>query len=297
MQYPVVLDVARSQFHLITRKQVIEIASKRTLERYLQKRLLFEVAPCVYSPTEMLTWRQQLQAGWMSHPEIMVSHRSAARLWDFAPVAVNSVEFVADTDARPVLSFGTVHQSNLLPLKHKAWRDGIALTHPSRTLIDVSAVWPYEWTVQAIGKAVDKGLVTISELRRTLEQMRRRGRRRTTYIDAALESDEFANPKTRSGLEREAWAVMMRAGIPLPVAQYPIPMDTYTLHPDFCYPDLRLAIELDSYEWHTDLVAFHADKRRDATLSIRGWRVERFSKRTLDLLVPTIQAYHLRAAG
>ena len=47
-------------------------------------------------------------------------------------------------------------------------------------------------------------------------------------------------------------------------------------HVDLLIGD-ALVIELDGREWHNDEDRFEKDRRRDAQLSIRGYRVLRFS--------------------
>lgn len=57
--------------------------------------------------------------------------------------------------------------------------------------------------------------------------------------------------------------------------QYDIPNHPYRV--DFAVPELKIAIELDSYEYHTTKYAFTNDRERQRTLEFNGWRFIRFS--------------------
>jgi very-short-patch-repair endonuclease len=59
----------------------------------------------------------------------------------------------------------------------------------------------------------------------------------------------------------------------------------------------RLVIEVDGAEYHTDPVRFEADRRRDALLSARGYRVLRFSYRLVIDDWPTVETAVLAAVA
>ena len=46
---------------------------------------------------------------------------------------------------------------------------------------------------------------------------------------------------------------------------------------DFCWPEQRLIVETDGYEHHGTRAAFERDRAKDAQLTVRGWRVLRFT--------------------
>ena len=47
---------------------------------------------------------------------------------------------------------------------------------------------------------------------------------------------------------------------------------------DFCWPEQRLIVETDGYEHHGTRAAFERDRAKDAQLTVRGWRVLRFTE-------------------
>ena len=72
-------------------------------------------------------------------------------------------------------------------------------------------------------------------------------------------------------------ALVRRAGLPQPVAQYPV--GRYRL--DFAWPELKVAVETDGWATHGRRQAFEDDRARDAFLLAAGWRVLRVTYRQL----------------
>jgi very-short-patch-repair endonuclease len=77
--------------------------------------------------------------------------------------------------------------------------------------------------------------------------------------------------RTRSILERDFLRECERRGIPKPISN-----ETVEGHEvDMYWPDAKLILELDSWEFHKTRAAFERDRRRDAHLERRGYRVLR----------------------
>lgn len=75
-------------------------------------------------------------------------------------------------------------------------------------------------------------------------------------------------------MESEARLVMLDGGLPTPVLQYEI-VDAVGLRRrlDFAWPDLKVAAEYDSDQWHTGADALRRDRQRLAALQDLGWIV------------------------
>lgn len=99
-------------------------------------------------------------------------------------------------------------------------------------------------------------------------------------------------------LERRAFfAALRRAGLPRPIAGYPI--SHYTA--DFAWPAERVVVETDGWQFHGDRIAFEDDRARDAFLVARGWIVVRVTWRRLKnspmlVMVQLGQTLSLRAS-
>ena len=66
-------------------------------------------------------------------------------------------------------------------------------------------------------------------------------------------------------------------GLPEPVLQFEVRAGAESFHVDMAYPNVRLAIELDGYEWHSRRDRWQMDRDRDNLLATIGWRVVRVS--------------------
>jgi very-short-patch-repair endonuclease len=62
--------------------------------------------------------------------------------------------------------------------------------------------------------------------------------------------------------------------LPAPIPQYLIRLPNRgTARVDFAYPEVRLAIEADSYRYHSGLTSWSRDRVRNNQLIALGWRV------------------------
>jgi hypothetical protein len=293
MQYPEVRRLADAHHGVMALEELRRHVSRSTMSSWLARGWLVRIAPRAFAFQPRPTWRQVLHGIHLSSPQLIVSHRSAAALLGI--VGSNRVcEFICATDAAPRLDSARVHESNFIPPRHWQVIHGTPVTSAARTLFDLSSVHDEERLIDLITVAIDLRLVTIAEVRRMLETMRRRGRRRTTVLEAVAYDAKFDDPKNRSDLEREARRLILDAGLPEPSAQHGVVFEHFTLHPDLSYPQWKFAIELDGYVPHGTRNAFDDDRERDAYLTMEGWHVVRFSSNTLHLLVPTIAAYASR---
>ncbi|MEO7197474.1 MAG: DUF559 domain-containing protein [Solirubrobacterales bacterium] len=66
--------------------------------------------------------------------------------------------------------------------------------------------------------------------------------------------------------------------MPIPQANYRIEVSGRTFYADFCWPELRLIVEADSWRWHGGRSASESDANRDQLLSIAGWKVVHFTR-------------------
>jgi len=100
---------------------------------------------------------------------------------------------------------------------------------------------------------------------------RQRGRR---GIVAVRELLPFADPRAESAMESEARLVMIDSGLPLPELQYVIHgRDGELYRVDFAWPEVHLAAEYESMEWHVGRDAMLRDKTRWAAIQELGWTI------------------------
>lgn len=72
-------------------------------------------------------------------------------------------------------------------------------------------------------------------------------------------------------------AILIEAGITGFVPQVEIKDESFSARIDLAHPALSIALEADSFEFHGTRKALRRDCRRHVNLTIRGWRLLRFS--------------------
>ena len=113
----------------------------------------------------------------------------------------------------------------------------------------------------------------MSELDRTLDRLARRGRAGTLKFREALERHTADDALTESEASTLLLRLLADHGLPAPVPQYEIRDRDGRLvaRADFAYPDLKIAIEYDSYRHHLGKEALVRDSgRRNAVVAL-GW--------------------------
>jgi hypothetical protein len=211
-------------------------------------------------------------------PGATLSHRTAGALHRVIPSLPPFVEVtVTDTPRRS--RSGLVIHATRRPLQ-AAVIDGLPVTAPLRTLVDLAPSLRPGELERACAEALVRGLVTADELK------------------AARIIDPDRAAPTRSRLERQMLALIGRAGLPRPLVNHTI--GPYEI--DFVWPEERVLVETDGWNTHGHRFAFESDRAQDADLVAQGWVVLRFTWRQLvdqPILVATrvAQALALRAAA
>lgn len=131
-----------------------------------------------------------------------------------------------------------------------AKRRGIPVTNPARTIADMKPLAPPADMRRMIRQAEVQGLRTGLEPRRK---------------------------KTRSELEDIFLALCRQHDLPTPEVNVKVAEREV----DFVWPDLRFAVETDSYGFHRGQYAFEDDHDRDLALRLAGLDVARLTWRQL----------------
>ena len=205
-------------------------------------------------------------------PGVLVSHVSAAVLWgllDHEPQSVD-VTVVRKLRSRPAIR---MHWTRQLPAGDHTLRNGIPVTSPVRTILDLACT---SVSVRALRRAVRgaevQGLVTVAQL--TARLAKTRGRRGTARLRELI--GEGPAP-TRSELEDRTLDLLLAHGFPRPAINARIAGLTRPVEVDFRFPELRLIIEADGARYHRGKLAGGLDAARQAMLETAGYRVVRVS--------------------
>jgi very-short-patch-repair endonuclease len=152
--------------------------------------------------------------------------------------------------------------------------EGIPATTPSRTVLDLAAKVSSAQLERLVAEAFARNLTSRPRLLMLVDRYSRRPG--TPALRALLEAD--SKPiDTRSPPERRMLALLRRAELPLPQVN----ADLYGYVADFLWAEQRLVVEVDPYATHSSPSSFERDRRKDADLVLRGYRVIRISWRQL----------------
>jgi hypothetical protein len=173
----------------------------------------------------------------------------------------------------------TLRRTNFLPDHHVTVVDGIPSTTLARALCDASATLG----VVALSKTVDNckrlELISYEQLAECREDVRARGRRRTTYLDQILQ-DRIAGwvvgespPEdvVRKWLQEEGYE---------PVAQHWIVANGRRRRLDVALPADRIAIEYQGIAAHSTATAVVDDSEKITDLQLAMWFVVLVTKKT-----------------
>jgi very-short-patch-repair endonuclease len=211
---------------------------------------------------------QEIAALLAAGPRSVLSHRSAAVLWRLAPHSSRSVDVTVvgrDCGRRPGVRDHRVGELASTDLRHV---DGIPVTSPARSLLDLAGEVSDGELARAVDEAVVQKLTSMDDLRALLG--RSKGRRGTPALRNLL--DDAREPAlTRSEAEREMLALLRRGGLAQPVTN--VKVGSYEV--DMLWRRERLVVEVDGYAFHSTRAAFERDRARDADLQTRGLRVLR----------------------
>ena len=216
-----------------------------------------------------LTDHQRRLAATLTAPETALSHASAGAHDGFFPSATG-FEVVTRPGSGGPRRIGDLLVCRSLTLN--GWvtvRDGIPLTKPARTIIDLAPHLSERRRAKAVREAIRLKVMTALELRLALAEHRgRRGIAGLAELAARLERLPIG--RTRSDAEARALEVLDAAGVAPPDVNRVIEGE----EADLSWPVLRRIVEIDGPQFHQDPVE---DARKERAWRARGWTVDRIS--------------------
>lgn len=272
----------RDQDGLIARQQALRAGcSPRQIERALAAGELEVVLPGVYrSTTSPATARQRLLAPCLATGDGVLSHRSASARWGarIAPAfSATTTEITVRRERLWHLPDVILHRSRDLDPEQVTTLDGLPITTPTRTLVDLGQVVPWKHVQEAFDHFQVAGLVTLESTRAALALHSRRGRRGCGALRRVVESWGPIDVPVESVLEAALLRLCRDHGLPLPVAQVEVDLLGRIRRVDFAYVELKLALEVDGYAFHSTKAGFEDDRARRNELTLAGWTVLHFT--------------------
>lgn len=200
----------------------------------------------------------------------VVSHLSAALHWGWAVKWAPEMVWVTVPRKRHSRRFrdGRVRLV-LSDLSPGEVVDGV--TSPVRTVLDCARALPFDQALTVADAALRSRLVDPDELRAAARQARGPGSAQCRRVSRQ------ATPRAANPFESVLRAIVMEFPDLLVEPQGSLTTRHRTYHPDLLERRLLLAIEADSWEFHTGKGAHARDCVRYTEMTLCGWRVLRFT--------------------
>jgi hypothetical protein len=258
-----IATLASRQYGVVTRRQLLAAGVSGSAVDSRIGTVLHPVHAGVYAVghSRLDTEGRWLAAVLAFGPGAVLSHRAAAALWGLRSAWNGFLEVSAPRAANGRPGIILHRPRSIEATTHR----GIPVTTPARTLVDVADV---------VGVRVLKKVLEQAEiLRLDGTPVPVPGRRGYGRLVTALAELGPTVAFTRSGLEDAFLELCASAGLPAPVAN----LTVGGMLIDFVWPELRLAVEIDSWRYHGTRAAFRRDRRRSARMHLAGWGLLRFT--------------------
>ena len=270
--------LASRQFGVVTRRQTLRLGiTDDTIDWRLQTGRWELVLPGVVriaGAPQTFHQRCFAAAAW-ANPGGMVSHASAGALYRLDGVGEDrSVHVTVAYERSLCVRDGfRVHRSQLIEPLDLRTIDGIAVTTPARTVLDLAGVLRGERLESAFESFRRRGLLTTVELAQRFETVGGRGRPGSRAVRALIRA-HLGEPALESRLEVRAARLLRASGLPSPVRQHRlVGADGNRYRLDFAWPDRRVAVETQGFRWHGNRLSWKQDAARTTAIESLGWRL------------------------
>jgi very-short-patch-repair endonuclease len=181
-----------------------------------------------------------------------------------------------------------VHRRPTLTDREITIHDGIPITTPARTLIDLATVLTPHQLEAAVNEADVLDLTDPETLRRELDE--RKGQPGVRPLRDLLDRHTFR--LTDSELERRFLRLVEKAGLPVPRTQ-----ERIAGRVDFHWPELNLVVETDGLRYHRTASKQAIDLARDQAHAVAGRERLRFSHSQIRYQPDSVLGTLLAVAG
>lgn len=192
-----------------------------------------------------------------------VSHGSAGTFWGFGPAPASVHISVPHGRHRQSSADVVVHQSRR-PFRPVLVEE-LHVTPPARTAVDMSlALSSFDAVTALLGRAIQRGRVSIETLSEELEAAPRRG----SLLPRLVMADLVAG--SRAASESRLLRLIRQAGLPLPELNGAVTTSLGTRYVDALWRDLGKGVEVDGQAFHLDAAAWRSDLIRQNAIQSTG---------------------------
>ncbi|MDQ6778623.1 MAG: type IV toxin-antitoxin system AbiEi family antitoxin domain-containing protein [Actinomycetota bacterium] len=279
--------VAGRQQGVITREQLLELGlGKEAIAYRLRTGRLHRLYAGVYAVgyLPISPHARAFAAVLACGPGAALSHGSAATLWGITKEWAAPVEVTARTARRRARL--RIHRSRTLADRDITEHFGIPVTTPARTLLDNSLRLTDAKLARAVNELRLDGYLKLGDVTELLH--RHPATRAANRLRAHTAHPE--RPPARSEFEDAFLPFATRYDLPEPQVNTRVAGH----EADIFFPDHKLVVELDSWEYHSDRAQFESDRDRDPDLLAAGIATVRMTWERFNLR-PSREAARLHA--
>lgn len=200
--------------------------------------------------------------------EVVLSHRSAAALWGVAPERPGWIDLSSPTRRETKRAGIRIRHRGLAPGRRTIY-DGIPVTTPLQTLIDIALELPAGKLERAVNDADKLELIDPETLRQRLDD--HAGEPGVKPLRTLLDKDTFVLSDT--ALEVLFRPIAVAAGLPAELTKHVI----NEFEVDFYWPSLGLVVETDGLRYHRTAASQRRDAVRDNEHVAAGYTRLRFT--------------------
>jgi very-short-patch-repair endonuclease len=268
---PALWALVERQHGVVSRAQLLELGvSGKAIAHRLRNGRLHRVIRGVYAVgrPELTRHGRWMAAVLACGPGAVLSHGSAAALWQIRPEWRREIEITVPRGSRRTHSGIRVRRRNLAPGDITTVQ-GIPVTTPVRTLVDVAGFLSRDPLEAAINEADKLDLVNPVKLREALDGMPHQPG--APHLRKTLDRRTFV--MSDSTLERYFRPIARRAGLRGLLTQQRV----NGFKVDFYSPELGIVVETDGLRYHRTPAEQARDHIRDQTHAAAGLIPLRFT--------------------
>ncbi|HEX2393532.1 MAG TPA: DUF559 domain-containing protein [Solirubrobacterales bacterium] len=264
--------LVEGQHGVLARRQLLGLGfSSKEIEHRLATGRLHRIHRGVYAVGRPSLGRH---GRWMAAvlacgEDAVLSHSSAAALWRIGSEVRGAIEVSLPSSSQRRRPGLRTYRRRSLRERDRTTEQGIPVTTPIQTLIDLSVRLDQRGIERSVNEADKYDLVHPPELRRALAK--RPGEPGAARLRAILDRRTFR--LTREELERRFLPLASRAGLPVPLTACWV----NGFEVDFLWPQLGLVVETDGLRYHRTPAEQARDRLRDQTHTAAGFVNLRFT--------------------
>jgi hypothetical protein len=282
-----ILAFARRQHGVVSRHQLLRAGlGEGLIDCRVKSKRLIPLFSGVYGVGhDVISRRGWWHAGLLSAgPGAVLSHTTAAAVWDLMQPR-ERVEVLRgfnrekrrNGQPRPPSYAPTliVHRSRRRPSIDFTIQEGVPVTTVERTLLNLAAILPDPQIRSMVAEAERRGILDWNRFRSFADLGP--GWPGIGKLCSLIDEWEPQVALTKSALERMFIEFCLDQAIPLPQVN----VNVCGWEVDCFWPEARLIVELDGFEYHSDRETFEKDRKRDAIHRAAGYEVNRVTYRQL----------------